>query len=281
MAEKPKVKMVVPVGRDCAICGYYFLTPAEEADHMVIHGMVNAIAWDMSGGWGSNAYVMLQSDSRYGIEYGDVVINPVRTAEYELVEWTNEEGDSPHDSIAEKEDMPGYAAWRAAYQYPLTDIYKAWDAALSMQPLTHERFVHLMEDSYRHVTPTEYADSASVVDILRTMRVTLKSDASSSFNDDGSTNLTFQRSAQIRGSKEGETKLPSQLNMSIPLFDTGNTLLEFEVRLRANATDDRGVLLSLSSLDFRVNRDKILKAHADEAHAKLGDFDSPMLHVVK
>ena len=179
------------------------------------------------------------------------------------------------------EQAAGRAEWSATYAYPFTPIFSKWDLALGGDGrLSHEGFVELMERTLTYITESEQADSALMMDTISTMRVTRKSHAESTYNSDGSTDISWHRQEGIRGSKEGQARLPQTIEVSIPFMEQRKERMDFEIRLRPRLGKDDEIVIFVESDDFAKNRDGLLKAHADEIAAQLGDFgDIPILHI--
>ena len=162
-------------------------------------------------------------------------------------------------------DEPGRASWEASYYFTETEQFKRWYRALGASRIDHQTFVELLEDGLDDIVEPE---KLSVLDIVRTLRVTSKSTGSAEIRKDGTTEVSFNQDAQVRGSASGQTELPSNIRISVNVFE-GEEMTPFflNVRLRVEIDADGKVGFRLSALDLEdVLRDirEELVGHAQE-----------------
>ena len=173
-------------------------------------------------------------------------------------------------------DDPGRCQWSAHYQYPFTEIYKSWFNALDSRPISHESMVFLLDDSAPYVEATDITDSAAIMQVISTLRITTQSQAETEIRGDGSTAVKWSRDTSVRGSKEGEAQIPPELRLSIPII--GDARINFTVRLRLAINDrDNKVAFVLTSRDFEKATDDALATEVQVAETALGDFGVPIL----
>ena len=145
-------------------------------------------------------------------------------------------------------DTPGRASWLVTYPFQETEQCKRWMNALDRDSLDHQTFVELIEDCIDDIIDPE---KMAVLDIVRTLRVTSKSTGSAEIRKDGTTAVSFNQDAQVRGSASGQTELPSYIRISVNVFEGVDILpVDLDVRLRVEIDSDGKVGFRLSAPDF-------------------------------
>ena len=122
----------------------------------------------------------------------------------------------------------------------------------------------------------ETPPSASIMDIVRTLRVTSKSTGDTEIRQDGTTAISFNADTQIRGSKSGELELPSHITIRAPVLQGGDSDSELTLQVRLRTSVDAANVLSfrLSAPDLDEGLARIYEGFAHKAQSELsGAFD--------
>ena len=164
----------------------------------------------------------------------------------------------------------GRASWVASYAFTETEQFRRWSRALDASRIDHQTFVELLEDGLDDIVEPE---KLMVLDIVRTLRVTSKSTGSTEIRRDGTTAISFNQDAQVRGSASGQTELPSNITVRVNVFE-GEDMdpVDVDVRLRVEIDSEGKVGFRLSASDFEDVVTGIKKELVVKAELLLDDY---------
>ena len=167
-------------------------------------------------------------------------------------------------------DDPGRASWVVRYAFTVTERFRRWWNALDASRIDHQTFVELLEDGLDDITEPE---KLTVLDIVRTLRVTSKSAGSTEIRKDGTTSISFNQDAHVRGSASGQTELPSNIRISVNVFEGEDMApVDVDVRLRVGIDSEGKVGFRLSAPDFEDVVTGIKKELVVKAELLLDDY---------
>lgn len=210
----------------------------------------------------------VQSWVEYIAKYGDGYT--------ELVTWNSQGLKATLDYHTSTEKL-GRCQWIAEYPFTFAPEWLAWRNFANGMMLTQAQVIEKLEELGETITSP---DATSLMNLLRKLRATVKSEASTELKEDGSTSVSFSQDKSVN--KTGDVALPSVITIVLPVLkghaDDAGRPVAYEVTVRLRASID-----NLAHLTFRLslqNVERVLEVvyaeQVQKAKDLLGDSFTPL-----
>lgn len=138
----------------------------------------------------------------------------------------------PHGVPASVDDpKPRLLAHRATFALKFSEQWTVWTRS-NDKLMSQVDFADFLEQNGLDVVEPEGAD---LLEVIKDLQLYSNSSLKSRVRHGGTTNLSFTKDAELSGSKDGDTEIPSMLKLRIPVyFGEGAVDIRALIRLRAN-----------------------------------------------
>lgn len=146
---------------------------------------------------------------------------------------------------------PGRCQWIAEMPFIHSRQWDRWISFANGQVVGQKTAVERLEDYSEDIVDP---DTASLMSILRSLRTSMKSDASADLRPDGTTTVSYRMESVIKAGA-GSVDLPPHIGISIPVLkgmvnDDGQPIVyQMLVRVRASVDDNAHLALRFSIPD--------------------------------
>ena len=168
-----------------------------------------------------------------------------------------------HDPSGE----PGRCAWQATYPFTRSAEWNAWTRFANGAGVSPQAAIEFLENwQYTIVAP----ESASLLMLLRTLRATAGAKTEITVREDGTTDLSVDKSTTVRTSGGS---LPPVISISIPVLEAEAETAAWglDIRVRANVDDSGKLMLRCGILNEHKTIAAVLKERVDQASGLLGE----------
>lgn len=162
---------------------------------------------------------------------------------------------------------PGRAQFLAEYRFVHTRQLDEWLAFASGNRFTQAAAVERLENL---VGDIREPDPGHVIELLQVLKGHASSRATSQLRTDGTTALTFESDRTLNVGAT-DAVLPSFLVIGIPLLVGNPDLFPLKVRIRAEVTDQSGVVLRFGILNLEAALERAYLDLVDKARELLTD----------
>jgi len=165
---------------------------------------------------------------------------------------------------------PGRCAWVALLEFKPSPEWTAW---MGFGGGTQKVVIEFLED---HTDDILDPPSVDLMALLRGLRTTVASSASTDLRPDGTTSVSFQQDKTLKGAA-GQVELPPYLQIAIPVLrghvDAEGRPVRYStsVRLRASVSDDAKLALRFSIPNVERVLETVLTERVALAKEMLGD----------
>jgi uncharacterized protein YfdQ (DUF2303 family) len=166
------------------------------------------------------------------------------------------------------DEQPGRCQWTASYPFPFSPEYRAWTEFANGQPRSQRSVVEKLEDLGENITAPP---QAQVLDLLRDLRGSVNAEARTTWNEDGTTDVAFERKEAVRSARGGEASIPPFIDIKIPILKGEPTDWTLHVRVRVTPDDAAHLVFRLSIPNLETTVDQVLEERVQAAKDQLGD----------
>jgi uncharacterized protein YfdQ (DUF2303 family) len=184
-----------------------------------------------------------------------------------LLTWNNTGLKAVLDYHGDSE-TPGRAQWIATYPFPFSVEYRQWTELANGQPRQQRQVVEKLEDLGANIrVPTQ----GELLDLLRDLRGSVNAEMHTTWNEDGTTALSWDRKEAVRASKGGSATIPPTFSIEIPILKGEPTDWKLDVRVRVTLDDSAHLVFRLSIPNLENTVEKVFDERVSAAREALGD----------
>lgn len=162
--------------------------------------------------------------------------------------------------------VAGRCQWNVERPFTMTPEWQEWTQLLSL-PQSQKDVIEFIED---HSDDIDSPGAADLANMLRVLRVNRNSEATTTVQSDGSTDVAWSQSSRVN---EGVAKLPASIKIRVPILegetDERGKRVKYLMTLNVRPTiaDDKKLLFRFSMPNAQATLTKII----DEQVADLRD----------